>query len=100
MIMPLRNFRIQLLLSHLLLLALMVGVMAGAVAKFYDLGRSIDRILKDNYISVIAAETMKETLERQDSAATFYLAGQVDKARRQYQDNWPLFQKWYQVEAH
>ncbi|KAG8526093.1 uncharacterized protein KY384_000085 [Bacidia gigantensis] len=69
------------------------------VINFFRLGRSIDRILRDNYKSVIAAQNMKDTLERQDSAATFFLAGQTEKARAQYQANWPLFQRAYQIES-
>ena len=95
-----RNLRVQLLFSYLLLALLMALVMGGAVASFFRLGRSIDRILRDNYKSVIAAQNMKETLERQDSAATFFLAGQVQKARAQYEANWPLFADAYQTEAH
>ena len=94
------NLRIQLLLSHLILVFLMVLVMVGAVYNFIRLGDSIDRILRNNYDSVIAAQNMKETLERQDSAATFLLAGQVEKARKQYEFNKPLFEKAFQVEAH
>ncbi|HLJ55043.1 MAG TPA: hypothetical protein VKT77_08370, partial [Chthonomonadaceae bacterium] len=95
-----RSLRTQLLLSHLALLTLLAVVMAGAVMDFLRLGKSIDRILKDNYKSVIAAQRMKETLERQDSAATFLLAGQVQKAREQYQTNAPLFREAYETEAH
>src|SRR5215472_14214240 len=95
-----RSLKVQLLFSHLLLVFLMVVLMAGAVANFIRLGGSIDSILKNNYKSVVAAQNMKETLERQDSAATFFLAGEKQKARDQYQANWPLFEKWYQVEAH
>ncbi|HET6384388.1 MAG TPA: ATP-binding protein [Armatimonadota bacterium] len=95
-----QNLRTQLLISHLLLLLLMVGVMTGAVLNFFHLGRSIDRILKNNYKSVIAAQNMEETLERQDSAATFFLAGKSERARLQYEANWPLFRKAYEVEAH
>ena len=76
------SLRRQLLVSYLLLVLLMVLVMAGAVGSFVHLGRSIDRILKANYLSVIAAQQMKEALERQDSAATFFLAGQTEKALR------------------
>jgi PAS domain S-box-containing protein len=95
-----RNLRTQLLVSHLVLVTLMIVVMVGAVVNFFHLGRSIDHILKDNYKSVVAAQNMKETLERQDSAATFFLAGQKEIARAQYQANWPLFQDAYQIEAH
>ena len=95
-----KSLRWQLLISHLLLGVILLAVMIVAMASFFHLGHSIDRILKNNYDSVIAAENMKETLERQDSAATFYLAGQVQKARRQYGENRPLFEKWSDVEAH
>ncbi|MCW3099694.1 MAG: Alginate biosynthesis sensor protein KinB [Chthonomonadaceae bacterium] len=95
-----RDLRIQLLVSHLVLVVLMLIVMIGAVVNFFHLGRSIDRILKDNYASVIAAEEMKETLERQDSAATSFLDGRIAEARAQYQQNRPLFEKAYSYEAH
>ena len=95
-----RNLRVQLLLSHLLLVLLLVIVMVGAIYNFVQLGGSIDRILKDNYLSVVAAQDMKETLERQDSAATFFLAGNVKEARAQYEENRHKFQKAYEVEAH
>src|SRR5262245_46872218 len=41
------------------------------------------RIISENYDSVVAAQDMKESLERQDSAALFDLLGQPDRARRQ-----------------
>src|SRR6478752_4835179 len=41
------------------------------------------RIIAENYDSVVAAQDMKESLERQDSAALFDLLGQRDRARRQ-----------------
>lgn len=95
-----RNLRVQLLVSHLFLVLLMVVIMVGAIVNFFKLGRSIDRIFKDNYKSVVAAQDMKEALERQDSAATFFLANNIEKARKQYQANWPAFEAAYEIEAH
>ncbi|MGH9140068.1 MAG: ATP-binding protein [Vicinamibacterales bacterium] len=40
-------------------------------------------IIAQNYDSVVAAQNMKESLERQDSAAVFDLLGQHDRARIQ-----------------
>jgi two-component system, NtrC family, sensor histidine kinase KinB len=40
-------------------------------------------IIAENYDSVVAAQDMKESLERQDSGALFDLLGQHDRARRQ-----------------
>ncbi len=94
------NLRVQLLVSHLVLVFLMFIVMVGAIVNFARLGGSIHRILKDNYASVVAAQDMKETLERQDSAATFFLTGNARKARDQYEENRLKFEQAYQVEAH
>src|SRR6267143_2369563 len=41
------------------------------------------RIISENYDSVVAAQDMKESLERQDSAALFELLGQHDRAHQQ-----------------
>ena len=79
---------------------MLIGMTGGVLNILPVWGASIDRILKDNYKSVIAAQNMKETLERQDSAATFFLAGQTEKARTQYEANAPLFRDAYQTEAH
>lgn len=94
-----RNLRTQLFLTHLTLAILMVTVMVGAVVSFFRLGRSIDRILVDNYKSVIAAQNMKEALERIDSSATFCLAGQKQKAQKQYSVNVHLFEEAAGIEA-
>jgi PAS domain S-box-containing protein len=40
-------------------------------------------IIAENYDSVVAAQDMKESLERQDSAALFDLLGESDRGRRQ-----------------
>ena len=41
------------------------------------------QIIAENYDSVVAAQDMKESLERQDSAAVFELLGQHERARSQ-----------------
>jgi hypothetical protein len=40
-------------------------------------------IISENYDSVVAAQDMKESLERQDSAAVFELLGEHERAARQ-----------------
>ncbi|HSV73561.1 MAG TPA: ATP-binding protein [Chthonomonadales bacterium] len=94
-----RNLRTQLLASHVALLFLMLLVMGGATVSFRRLGTSIDRILRDNYQSVKAAQDMKDALERIDSAAALVLAGENDRARSQYVDHRARFEGAYQVAA-
>src|SRR4029077_17735104 len=49
------------------------------------------RIIAENYDSVVAAQDMKESLERQDSAALFELLGQHERAMRQLAEHRALF---------
>lgn len=94
-----KSLGVQLLISHLLLVALMGIVMVGAAAEFLNLGRSIDRIFTANYRSVRAAQDMKDALERMDSASTFVLAGHAERAKKQYVENLARFQKAYVIES-
>ena len=57
------------------------------------------RIIAENYDSVVAAQDMKESLERQDSAALFDLLGQSDRARRQFAEHRPRFDAAFEKAA-
>ena len=57
---------------------LLVGMVA--LSTVHTLGRSSERILQDNFRSVLAAQRMNEAAERIDSAALFRAAGRPDKA--------------------
>src|SRR3954470_17858140 len=78
------TLRTKLLLGLTPLLALMVGLGLWAIVMFSRLGGNIDVILRENYRSVLAAQNMKEALERMDSAALFAIGGRDDRARRQF----------------
>ena len=58
-----------------------VGVVSVIVVSF--LGSHSQTILKDNYRSVLAAQRMKEVIERMDSGALFIAAGQHAKGIEQ-----------------
>lgn len=57
------------------------------------LGRSAASILQDNYRSVLAAEQMKEALERIDSAAMFIVAGERTRGLAQAEQNLSRFEQ-------
>lgn len=74
------SLRVQLLFAALpLALAL---VLVGIVSTFTveSLGATSGRILHDNYRSVLAAQRMKESIERMDSAALFRVTGETARA--------------------
>jgi len=74
--------------------------LVGAIASLSvrSLGRSSGAILQDNYRSVLAAQRMKEAVERLDSAALFRVAGRPDKAGEQAPPNLELFERELEVQ--
>jgi len=62
------------------------------------LGSHSQSILKDNYRSVLAAQRMKEAIERMDSGALFIVAGQRQKGLQQAEKNRPIFEAELKVQ--
>lgn len=65
----------------LLAITVLIGVLS--IVRIKELAGAIDVILRENYRSVIAAQDMKECLERMDSGALFTLSGLVKEGREQ-----------------
>src|SRR5690348_15044497 len=93
------SIRYKLLLTYLYLVGVLVLVSGWGIYHFVVLGRAVDRILVNNYKSILAAENMKEALERQDSAAQFHLAGHQTKAFAQYRHNRGRFVQEFTIAA-
>ena len=81
------RLRQKLAFSYGLLIVIILAVSAWSIYHLKHLGRAIDVILVNNYKSITAAENMKEALERQDSAAMFFIANHGKKAREQFETN-------------
>ena len=75
------------------LLALLFVVGTQSISMLERLGGSIDVILRENYRRVVAAQEMKEALERIDSGALFALAGDGDRGRALVDLQRPRFEK-------
>jgi len=88
--------RILIGLLPLFVLLLVIGIYA--VSLFTKLGGAVDVILRENYASIVAAQNMKESAERMDSALFFTLAGEDEMARKMYAENLPVFEKNLTVE--
>lgn len=93
------TLRTKMLLSQLpvaLALAL-VGFLA--VRTTTTLGEGAQQILADNYRSVLAAERMKEALERLNSSALYAVAGDAARAQALVPKNRALFESELDVQA-
>lgn len=93
------SLRKTLALSYSLLIVIILAVSGWAIYHFVHLGRSVDVILVNNYRSILAAESMKESLERIDSSAMFFVASHTEKARSQFSENVKVFEDEFRVAA-
>ena len=81
------SFRARLLGSYLVFVATLGVLGAWSAWRLEQVGAVSHRILSENYESVVAVQTMKESLERQDSAALFAQLGRTDRARQQLEEH-------------
>jgi two-component system, NtrC family, sensor histidine kinase KinB len=82
------------------LLAIIVIIGLQSVTLLTELGGSVDVILRENYRSVIACQTMKEALERIDTGVLFTFLGYRQKGADQIRENEKHFQDALEVELH
>ena len=92
------SLRTKLLLAQAPMALILVIISAFSVWMVSFLGSHSQTILKDNYRSVLAAQRMKEAIERMDSAALFLIAGRRDKGLSQAAQYRPLFESELQVQ--
>jgi signal transduction histidine kinase len=93
-----KTLHTKLLLGQLPTLAILVVLGLGAIVMIYRLGRNIDVILRENYTSIIAAEGMKEAIERMDSGLLFAVGGRDRHGHEQFEANRPRFEANLRIE--
>lgn len=81
------TLRTKLLFGYLIFVAALVVLGGWSAWRLREMGGVSRRIIANNYDSVVAAQDMKESLERQDSAALFALLGARDKAITQLREH-------------
>jgi signal transduction histidine kinase len=86
-----KTLQTKLLVGLLPTLLILVLLGLWAVIMFYRLGGNIDVILRENFTSILAAEGMKEAVERMDSGLLFAVGGRDQHGRAQFDANRPRF---------
>ena len=81
------SLRVKLLLGYMVFIAALVLLGGWSAWHIRAMGQIAQRILAENYESVLMAQAMKESLERQDSAALFTLLGAYERASTQVQEH-------------
>ena len=93
------RLRAKLLFSYLIFVAALVVLGGWSAWRLREMGGVSHRIISNNYDSVVAAQEMKESLERQDSAALFALLGARDRAGAQMLEHRGRFDNNFQKAA-
>jgi signal transduction histidine kinase/HAMP domain-containing protein len=93
-----KTLRTKILIGLLPTLAILVALGLWAIVMFLRLGGNIDVILRENYRSVLAAERMKEAIERMDSGLLFATVGHEARGREQFDANRPRFEEQLAIE--
>lgn len=81
------SLRTKLLATYLIFVAALALLGAWSAWRLEEAGAVSERILSENYESVVAAQNMKESLERLDSAVLFAELGHTERATRQLNEH-------------
>jgi PAS domain S-box-containing protein len=93
------TLRTKLLTGYGVFITALVVLGAWSAWRLHEMGKVSRRIMSENYDSVVAAQEMKESLERQDSAALFALLGAREKALTQLQQHRARFDQNFKKAA-
>lgn len=88
------NLKTKILLGYSIPLVLLILVGVWGVFNLLRLGKASDAILQENYRSILAAENMIDSLERQDSATLLVLLNNETEGVQQFRDNEIDFLQW------
>ncbi|MFO7949422.1 MAG: ATP-binding protein [Candidatus Fermentibacteraceae bacterium] len=88
------KLRRKILFGYSLALILMAAVVTWAVFNLVRLGQASDAILRENYKSILAAESMVDAIERQDSAILLIMLAYDDEGLSQFRRNEAQFLLW------
>ena len=94
------TFRRRIIVAMIPLFALLVVLGATGTILISQLGDKVERILRENYDSVVYMRDLNEALERIDSSFQFALAGREEQSHKQYEENWKLYQNSLVKEQH
>jgi len=88
------SLKTKILLGYIVIILITIGVALWSINNFMTLNEAIHDIMVENYRSVIAAENMVESLERQDSAELIFIFGQKERALNIFRENQMQFMKY------
>ena len=91
-----KTIRTKIVWTFGLLFGLSITASFWSIYNFYALGTTVATILRENYLSVLAAENMVKSLEGQDNALLVASQGEEETVSGSFTENKELFYYWYE----
>ena len=91
------SLRRRILSGYLAGLTLLLLISGWALSRLNLLGSASEAILQDNYVSILAANRMIDSLERQDTATLLFLLGEKEKGLALFNRYQAEFEQWLEV---
>jgi NtrC-family two-component system sensor histidine kinase KinB len=88
------SLRKKIFIGYGIILILLIVVFAWAFANLLTLGKASEAILTENYKSILAAESMINAIERQDSGILLLLLNHEERGLTQFRENETQFLQW------
>jgi len=82
------SLRVQLLLSHLLLVLILGIVMGAGVSSFFGLSRSLETVFQENLTSLFAAQSLQDAVAKENQTMGEVLVASPEQASIQHEQNW------------
>jgi NtrC-family two-component system sensor histidine kinase KinB len=92
-----KSLRAKLLAGYAAFVLALVGFGAWSAWRMHEMGGISNRIIKDNYDSVVAAQNMKDSIERMDSASLLVLLGARQQIAPQIEEHRNRFDRAFDV---
>lgn len=83
---------------YIILVIIIILVGASSVINMYNINKSINGLIGDNYKSIDTSKKMIDCINNQDRAILIYLQGNKDEALNLFHTNDDEFYKWFYIE--
>lgn len=83
-----RSLRLQLVVSHVILVLLMALVTGSAIYSFISLGRAVGSVQDENFRTLRGAHAMQTALREQETVWALVMAGDIKGARQKFEVSW------------
>ncbi len=91
-----KSLRFKISISYFILVGISVFITIWAIINFNRLGSSVDQIIRENYLNVIAAENMVKSQELLDNALVAFISTKSKRSLDAYKKSSFDYFQWFQ----